>query len=128
MIKLGDRSTKVRMTQELLKALGYDPGIVDGIYGARTAGAVALFQSENNLSATGVVDDKTAYSLSELFHSGTYKRPLSPTAVTKVGPTPTTPLVRTAPIGEKAFLGLPVKYWMLGSVIFAGITLMLRRK
>lgn len=128
MLKRGDRGLKVRYVQEALITMGYAPGPADGIYGAMTSAAVALFQSENNLTATGTVDDKTARAITTLSTQADYTRPLSPTRVTKVGPMPTTPLMRVPYTEDKPFLGLPVKYWILGSVVFAGITLMFRRK
>lgn len=39
----GDSGTAVRIMQERLQELGYDPGKADGIYGRKTVQAVALF-------------------------------------------------------------------------------------
>ena len=36
--------------QAQLKALGYDPGKLDGVYGKNTVAAVALFQMDNGMS------------------------------------------------------------------------------
>ncbi len=41
----GEHSARVTFVQKRLKALGFDPGPVDGIYGARTRTAVAKFQA-----------------------------------------------------------------------------------
>jgi hypothetical protein len=49
----------VRELQEQLKALGYDPGAVDGVYGEQTAGAVRRFQQAVGLDVDGVVGQQT---------------------------------------------------------------------
>lgn len=43
-LKKGDRGIRVRLMQEALKAKGYDPGKIDGIYGTNTITAVAAYQ------------------------------------------------------------------------------------
>lgn len=43
-LKLGDRGVSVRYMQARLAQLGYDPGKQDGVYGKKTAEAVAKFQ------------------------------------------------------------------------------------
>jgi peptidoglycan hydrolase-like protein with peptidoglycan-binding domain len=53
----------VKQVQEALKNKGHDPGPVDGIMGPNTRQALREFQKENNLQATGRVDDKTASAL-----------------------------------------------------------------
>jgi hypothetical protein len=42
--------TLVKKSQRLLKALGYDPGPVDGLMGAKTRSAIAAFHRNNGLS------------------------------------------------------------------------------
>ena len=44
-LKLGDRGVSVLYMQTRLAQLGYDPGKKDGIYGKKTAEAVAKFQA-----------------------------------------------------------------------------------
>ena len=46
--------------QEKLKALGFDPGPIDVIYGSKTAAAVAAFQTVNGLVLDGEVGPQTA--------------------------------------------------------------------
>jgi peptidoglycan hydrolase-like protein with peptidoglycan-binding domain len=41
----GERSARVTFVQRKLKALGFDPGPVDGVFGARTKAAVTRFQA-----------------------------------------------------------------------------------
>ena len=43
-LKKGSNDPAVRDLQEALKALGHDPGPVDGIFGAKTESAVKKFQ------------------------------------------------------------------------------------
>ena len=45
--------------QELLNALGYDCGSVDGIFGSKTKAAVLAFQKANGLGADGIVGPLT---------------------------------------------------------------------
>jgi peptidoglycan hydrolase-like protein with peptidoglycan-binding domain len=55
----GDRGESVRYVQERLKALGYLSGSVDGVFGNATEAALKNFQSNNGLSADGVVGQRT---------------------------------------------------------------------
>ena len=48
-LKKGDRGVSVLYMQKRLKELGYDPGKLDGIYGAKTVLAVAKFQGDHNI-------------------------------------------------------------------------------
>ena len=52
----GDHVTKL---QQRLAELGYYTGKLDGQYGSGTKQAVTLFQSQHNLSADGIVGEKT---------------------------------------------------------------------
>jgi osmotically-inducible protein OsmY len=49
----------VRAAQEKLKDNGFDPGPIDGIWGPRTAKAVAEFQQKENLKVTRRLDPET---------------------------------------------------------------------
>ncbi len=57
--KRGSRGTEVRNIQSRLSAWGYNPGSVDGIYGAKTEAAVKRFQQKHGLTADGVVGPAT---------------------------------------------------------------------
>ena len=56
----------VRQLQERLGEMGYDIGRTDGIYGSRTARAVALFQREVGLAADGSCGPQTFGALRRL--------------------------------------------------------------
>lgn len=55
----GAAGSKVKTLQVRLEIQGYDPGPIDGIFGARTATAVKSFQQYKGLTADGVVDEIT---------------------------------------------------------------------
>jgi N-acetylmuramoyl-L-alanine amidase len=60
------RGDDVAELQERLAALGFDPGRVDGIYGAATRTAVAAFQRDVGQAADGVVGPSTLAELRRL--------------------------------------------------------------
>lgn len=49
----------VYQAQTKLKQLGYDPGKADGIFGEKTRSALAQFQQDERLEATGLLDNVT---------------------------------------------------------------------
>ncbi|OCR00506.1 peptidoglycan-binding protein [Oscillatoriales cyanobacterium USR001] len=61
---LGASGSKVKTLQVRLEMQGYNPGRIDGIFGARTLAAVKDFQEAYNLKADGVVDENTWQALS----------------------------------------------------------------
>ena len=62
-LRPGDKGESVRQLQQRLTELGYDPGIVDGIYGSATTAAVKRFQKDNGLQADGIAGPKTQTAL-----------------------------------------------------------------
>ena len=58
-IQAGSPRHQVVRCQQALSALGYDPGPIDGLYGPRTAAAVAAFQRWKSLPQSGVIDART---------------------------------------------------------------------
>jgi N-acetylmuramoyl-L-alanine amidase len=56
----------VRQLQERLLEMGYDVGRADGVYGARTARAVAMFQREVGLTSDGACGPHTMNALRRL--------------------------------------------------------------
>ncbi len=51
----GSTDPAVRDLQMALKALGHDPGPIDGVFGARTEAAVKAFQQEREITVDGIV-------------------------------------------------------------------------
>lgn len=58
-IRKGSRGDAVKKAQTNLKARGYDPGAVDGLFGAKTHSAVRRYQSDRGLTVDGVVGPRT---------------------------------------------------------------------
>lgn len=58
-LKKGSTGSKVKDTQLYLKAWGFNPGAIDGIFGSGTETAVKAFQKSKNLTVNGVVDATT---------------------------------------------------------------------
>ena len=54
-IKIGARGSAVRTAQRRLKARYYDPGPVDGRFGAKTERAVKYYQLDRELTADGII-------------------------------------------------------------------------
>lgn len=53
----------VRSAQEMLTALGYQPGAADGVFGPQTERAIVAFQNDMGLPATGDVDQSLLIAL-----------------------------------------------------------------
>jgi peptidoglycan hydrolase-like protein with peptidoglycan-binding domain len=62
------RPTKVRDLQRRLRQLDHRPGPVDGLYGPRTAAAVASFQRAQGLAADGVAWPRTLRAVARARH------------------------------------------------------------
>ncbi|WP_027624401.1 M14 family metallopeptidase [Clostridium lundense] len=65
-LKLGSKGSDVMEIQSVLKKIGYDPGPVDGVYGAKTENAVRQFQKNNGLNPDGVIGPDTYRILERL--------------------------------------------------------------
>ena len=83
--KIGSSGDDVKKLQTQLKAAGFDPGGIDGIYGNKTAAAVTAYQKANNLTIDGIAGNQTLGSL--------YGKTTTPTVSTPITPInkPTTP-------------------------------------
>lgn len=68
-LKRGSTGQPVKDFQQGLKDLGYDPGPVDGTFGADTEAAVKAFQSDRGITADGVVGPTTWLNLDEADYS-----------------------------------------------------------
>jgi len=70
----------IAKAQRLLSALGYDPGIADGVLGTRTRQAISVYQYSQNLPATGDLDEPTLNALGLLAAPPAPEIPPAPTA------------------------------------------------
>lgn len=64
-LKKGSSDPAVRDLQEALKALGYDVGPVDGVFGAKTESAVKKFQQAREIKVDGIVGRITWINIDE---------------------------------------------------------------
>ena len=56
-LRMGSRGETVRLLQGRLADLGYDPGVIDGMYGAKTRSAVRAWEDENVAHNDGMVNE-----------------------------------------------------------------------
>ena len=68
--RVGSRGEEVRQIQTKLRDWGYNPGKVDGIYGAQTEKAVRAFQKKNGLSVDGIAGPATLKAMGIYSSSG----------------------------------------------------------
>lgn len=54
-LRIGKRGDEVMLLQKLLIKKGCNPGLVDGIFGAKTEKAVKEFQTKENIGVDGIV-------------------------------------------------------------------------
>lgn len=64
-LKKGSTDPAVRDLQAALKALGHDPGPIDGVFGAMTEAAVKAFQQKSEIAVDGVVGRVTWINIDE---------------------------------------------------------------
>jgi peptidoglycan hydrolase-like protein with peptidoglycan-binding domain len=64
-LKKGSTDPAVRDLQEALKALGYDPGPVDGVFATKTENAVKAFQQAREITVDGIVGRITWINIDE---------------------------------------------------------------
>jgi peptidoglycan hydrolase-like protein with peptidoglycan-binding domain len=55
---------QIWQVQEHLKAAGFDPGPIDGMFGPRLKAALRQYQAVHGLRVTGMLDEATRKSLS----------------------------------------------------------------
>jgi len=82
LLKIGVRGTDVRQLQQVLRTLGYDPGGVDGVFGARTAAAVLAFQTARGLGSDGVIGPQSRQEISRILDVTRHSPALDPSART----------------------------------------------
>lgn len=62
-MKEGILSPAIKSAEEMLEAIGFNPGEIDGLYDAKTVGAVKALQKELGLKQTGILIGDTTYGL-----------------------------------------------------------------
>lgn len=62
-LKANQSSEAVQAAEEMLQAVGYDVGVVDGKFDEQMNTAVKKFQSDNKLIVSGDIDGETSYQL-----------------------------------------------------------------
>lgn len=73
------RGDDVATLQESLALLGFNPGKIDGIFGELTERALAEFQRDCGLEASGVLASSTVLALERLGSSSSGRRPVTET-------------------------------------------------
>ncbi|MFN7657498.1 MAG: glycoside hydrolase family protein, partial [Dolichospermum sp.] len=68
-LKQGANGAKVQQLQEILTALNFDPGTIDGDFGNNTIKAVKQFQSQNRLDVDGIVGKNTQNALNKALNA-----------------------------------------------------------
>lgn len=74
-LRIGTKGDDVKDLQFKLKALGFDPGPVDGHFGEKTKFAVQAFQVNKSLLADGIVGPQTAMALGDKIEEPSATRP-----------------------------------------------------
>jgi peptidoglycan hydrolase-like protein with peptidoglycan-binding domain len=64
-LQKGSTDPAVRDLQEAMKALGHDPGPIDGVFGDATESAVKSFQQEREITVDGIVGKVTWINIDE---------------------------------------------------------------
>ena len=62
-MKEGLQSDAVKVAEEMLEVLGYEPGKADGLFDQYTERAVKKLQADNKLEETGILTNETTYAL-----------------------------------------------------------------
>lgn len=62
-LEIGAGGAAVRRLQAALKAAGFDPGLIDGEFGAGTEAAVLAFQASRGLLVDGIAGPRTLHAL-----------------------------------------------------------------
>ncbi|HJV31457.1 MAG TPA: S41 family peptidase [Bacillales bacterium] len=65
-LKLSSASTEVKTAQQMLKAVGYNPGREDGFFDEKTKAAVMAFEKDQKLAMDGVLKGNSSMKLMEL--------------------------------------------------------------
>ncbi len=108
-LQKGSRGAAVRDLQLKLKALGFDPGDIDGVFGKLTEAALLHFQQEyESLDDSGILDAESAGALDQAL---AIRQTEPPDATTPAVPVPCSPEIWTAFLGlVETMTKSPVRY------------------
>lgn len=119
--RFGAQGTAVQLVQQQLQAHGYQPGPIDGIFGAQTEAAVRQFQQVHNLPIDGNVRDDTWQLLRQLGSAQVEPiqvqvatpQPSVQAALPKFAPAPLAPQFHSIdrPSGDQSSGGVPAWAW-----------------
>lgn len=87
-LRNGSRGSQVSDLQQRLKDAGFDPGPIDGQFGAQTRAAVLAYQKAKGIQVDGIVGPQTKAALLGLEVPPTPERPAPTGPSTPVDPTP----------------------------------------
>lgn len=62
-LKEGTTSEQVKTAEQMLKAIGYEVGKVDGVFEEQMTEAVEKFQEDKKIEPTGIVQEETAFAI-----------------------------------------------------------------
>ena len=99
----GARGDQVVNLQKSLKKVGFDPGVIDGIFGGNTEAAVKQFQAGNGLLVDGKVGPNTKATLCSALNS--LPVPPNPVPPNPVPPNPVPPAPNEVTTGTGDFVG-----------------------
>ena len=99
----GARGDQVVNLQKSLKKVGFDPGVIDGIFGGNTEAAVKQFQAGNGLLVDGKVGPNTKAALCSALNS--LPVPPNPVPPNPVPPNPVPPAPNEVTTGTGDFVG-----------------------
>lgn len=105
MLAMGTRGSDVTRLQKQLKAAGFSPGGVDGVFGSKTKAAVLKYQRAKHLSADGVVGPNTS---KKLFGSSSSKYFDGKSDFAPAGPGPVTSGTGSSPAKVQKFINTAV--------------------
>lgn len=79
MLETGGKGNEVEALQRRLKAVGFDPGVIDGDFGPATAKAPRSFQKKAGIAADGIcgpqTEDKLSAAINALTTEGGHDKP-----------------------------------------------------
>jgi peptidoglycan L-alanyl-D-glutamate endopeptidase CwlK len=90
----GHRGPAVRRLQRMLRAAGFDPGLIDGDFGVGTEAALIAFQRSSGLLPDGVAGPRTLHAL------GLATTPELPSAIDRFSVQVTARMFPGAPLGR----------------------------